>query len=154
MNGRAPKFASLGSWDMYSVARKGTVMGLQCMTRLMLKQLHSVSYSMSGMCNGSSYSSCCCVLSLCSFRSFVRGSLKVEALCRRMAPAIASGNVCVESCGQYIVASFCIIAFNIGEMRRPSGACMRTEFKVVGCETISNAPVGVASRSGLRGWVV
>jgi hypothetical protein len=28
---------------------------------------------------------------------------------------------------------------------------MKTEFKVVGCEVISNAPVGVASRSGLMG---
>ncbi len=71
-----------------------------------------------------------------------------------MAPAIVSGNVRLESRGQYIFASFCILAFDIGEMRRPSGTWMRTELKVVGCEVISNAPVGVASRSGLMGWVV
>ncbi len=71
-----------------------------------------------------------------------------------MALANASGNVYVESFGRYIFASFCSIAFDIGEMRCPSGACMRTEFKVVGCEVISNALVGVASRSGLMGWVV
>jgi hypothetical protein len=57
VNGRALKSLSLGSWDMYSVARRGTVMGLQCITRLMLKQLRSVSYRMSGMCHGSTYSS-------------------------------------------------------------------------------------------------
>ena len=30
--GRAPKTASLESWDMYSLAPRGRVMGLQCMT--------------------------------------------------------------------------------------------------------------------------
>ncbi len=29
VNGRAMKSPSLGSWDIYSVARRGTVMGLQ-----------------------------------------------------------------------------------------------------------------------------
>ena len=28
VNGRAPKFASLGSWDMHSLALRGRVMGL------------------------------------------------------------------------------------------------------------------------------
>ena len=31
VNGRALKSPSLGSWDVYFVARRGTVMGLQCM---------------------------------------------------------------------------------------------------------------------------
>ena len=48
--GRAPKVESLGSWDMYSLALRWRVMGLQCMTLLILKHLHSVSYKMSGMC--------------------------------------------------------------------------------------------------------
>ena len=30
--GRAPKIALFGSWDMYSFALRGRVMGLQCMT--------------------------------------------------------------------------------------------------------------------------
>ena len=50
--------ASLGSWDMYSLALKGRVMGLHCMTLLILKQLQNASYRVSGMCHGSSYSSC------------------------------------------------------------------------------------------------
>ena len=44
---RAPKTASLGSWDMYSLALRGRVMGLQCMALLILKQLHSESYKVS-----------------------------------------------------------------------------------------------------------
>ena len=55
---RAPKVASLGSRDMYYLALKGKVMGLQCMTLLILKQLRNASYKESGMCHGSSYSSC------------------------------------------------------------------------------------------------
>ena len=35
--GIAPKVASLGSWDMYSLALRGRVMGLQCITLLILK---------------------------------------------------------------------------------------------------------------------
>jgi hypothetical protein len=35
--GRAPKVASLGTWDMYSLALRGRVTGLQCMTLLTLK---------------------------------------------------------------------------------------------------------------------
>ncbi len=58
MYGRAPKVASLGSSDMYSLALRGRVMGLQCMTLLIMKQLHTVSYKVSGMCHGSSYYSC------------------------------------------------------------------------------------------------
>ena len=42
--GRAPKVASLGSWDMYSLALRGRVMGLQCITLLILKHLHNASY--------------------------------------------------------------------------------------------------------------
>ena len=53
--GRAPKGASLGSWDMYSFALRGRVMGLQCMHLLIFKQLHSVSYEVSGIGHGSSY---------------------------------------------------------------------------------------------------
>ena len=34
--GRAPKVASLGSWDIYSLALRGRVMGLQCMLVLFL----------------------------------------------------------------------------------------------------------------------
>jgi hypothetical protein len=56
--GRAPKTASLGSWDMYSLARSGRVRGLRCMTLLILKHLYSASYKVSGMDHGSSYSSC------------------------------------------------------------------------------------------------
>ncbi len=60
VNGRAPKTASLGSWDMYSLALRGKVMGLQCMTLLILKQLFSALYKASGICHGSSYYICCC----------------------------------------------------------------------------------------------
>ncbi len=74
--GRDPKAASLGSWDMYSLALRGRVMGLQCMTLLILKQLHSVSYKVSGMDHGSSYSSCWfCFCCLCNFRSLMKVSL-------------------------------------------------------------------------------
>ncbi len=67
--GRVPKTASLGSSDMYSFALRGRVMGLQCMTLLILKQLHNVSYKVSGMGHGSSYSSCWfCLCCLSSFR--------------------------------------------------------------------------------------
>jgi len=57
--GMASKIASLGSWDVYSLAIRGSVMGLQCMTLLIWKQLQSASYRVSGMCHGSSCSSCC-----------------------------------------------------------------------------------------------
>jgi len=36
--GRAPNVAFLGSWDMYSLAPRGRVMGLQCITLFILKQ--------------------------------------------------------------------------------------------------------------------
>ena len=52
--GRAPKTASLGSGDIYSLARSGRVRGLQCMTLLILKQLYSASYKVYGMDHGSS----------------------------------------------------------------------------------------------------
>jgi hypothetical protein len=70
--GRSAKTASLGSWDMYSFFLRERVMGLQYMTLSILKQLHNVSYKVSGMGHGSSYSSCWfCFYCLCSFRSFV-----------------------------------------------------------------------------------
>ena len=50
--GRAPKVASLGPWDIYSLALRGKVMGLQCKTLLILKQLHNVSYKALGMGHG------------------------------------------------------------------------------------------------------
>ena len=56
--GRAPKVASFGSCDTYSFVLRGRVMGLQCMTLLIFKQSQIVSYRVSGMCHGSSYSSC------------------------------------------------------------------------------------------------
>ena len=74
--GRALKVEYLGSWDMYSLALRGRVMGLQCMTLLILKQMHNVSYKVSGMGHGSSYSSFWfCFCCLCNFRSLVKVSL-------------------------------------------------------------------------------
>ena len=74
--GRAPKVASLGSWDMYSLALRRRVMGLRCITLLILKQLQRASYRVSGMCHGSSYSCFLyCLCRLCSFRSFMKVSL-------------------------------------------------------------------------------
>jgi hypothetical protein len=74
--GRAPKIASLGSWDMYFLARRGRFIGLQCMILIILKQLRSASYMVSIMGHGSSYSSCgFCFCCLCSFHLFVKVSL-------------------------------------------------------------------------------
>jgi hypothetical protein len=78
----------------------------------------------------------------------------VVALCLSVASAIASGSVVVNSCGQYILVSFCSLDFRIGEMMHPSGAWISTELGEVGWEFITNNPVGSASRSGLIGWVV
>jgi len=39
--GRAAKVASFGSGDMYSFALRGRVIGLQCMTLLILKQVET-----------------------------------------------------------------------------------------------------------------
>ena len=78
----------------------------------------------------------------------------MDALCLSMALAIASGSVCADACGRYIFASLISLAFDIGEIRRPSGACIRTKSKEVGWEVTSKAQVGIASRSGLMGWVV
>ena len=73
---RAPKTATLGSWDMYSLARSGRVRGLQCTPLLILKQVYSESNKVSGIDYGSSYSNCwVCFCFLCSFRSFVKDSL-------------------------------------------------------------------------------
>ena len=90
----------------------------------------------------------------CSLRSFVKVFLKVVALCRSIAPAIASWSVVVGSCWRYINVSFCSLAFRIEEMRSPSGAWSSTDSKEVGWEVISNASVGTALRSGMIGWVV
>ena len=98
-------------------------MGLQCMTLLILKQLHNAPYKVSGMDHGSSYYSCWfCFCCLCSFRSFVKVSLKVVALCRSTTSANASGKVVVDSCEWYMFASLCNLALRIGEIRHPSGA--------------------------------
>ena len=70
--GRAPNVESLGSWDMYSLDLRWRVMGLQCKTLLIVKQLHSVSYEASGMGHGSSYSTCWfCFCCLSNFLSLV-----------------------------------------------------------------------------------
>jgi len=57
VTGKAPKTASLGAWDTYSLALRGRVMGLQCTTLLTLKQLHNASYNVSAIGHGSSNSS-------------------------------------------------------------------------------------------------
>ena len=46
---RAPKAASLGSCEIYSLAWRGRMIGLQCMTLFMLKQVCSASYMVSGI---------------------------------------------------------------------------------------------------------
>jgi hypothetical protein len=71
-----------------------------------------------------------------------------------MTPANASGKVVVVSCGWYKLMSFCSLTLGIGEMKRPSGAWSSTVSREMGWEVISNAPVDMASRSGLIGWVV
>ena len=71
-----------------------------------------------------------------------------------MTSANANGRVVVDSCGRCIFVSLCIMAFRIGEMRRPFGAWSSTESKEVGWEVITNDPMGTASRSGLIEWVV
>ena len=47
--GRAPKTASLVSWDINSLALRGRVMRVQCMTFLILKQFLNASYKVSVM---------------------------------------------------------------------------------------------------------
>ncbi len=76
------------------------------------------------------------------------------ALCLSMTTANAFGKVVVVSCGWNMLVSLCNLAFRMGEMSFPFGACISTESKDVGWEVILNAPVGTASRSGLIGWVV
>jgi len=71
-----------------------------------------------------------------------------------MTSASASGKVVVVSCGRNMFVSLCSLDFRMGEMSFPSSACRSTESKEEGCEVISNAPVGTASRSGFIGWVV
>ena len=41
--GKAPKSVSLGSCEIYYLARRGRMIGLQCMTLFMLKQVCSAS---------------------------------------------------------------------------------------------------------------
>ena len=91
---------------------------------------------------------------LCIFRSFVKIFLYVVALCRMMTSANASGKVVLDSCGWYIFVSLCNLAFRMGEMSRQSWAWSSTESRVGGWDVISNAPVGMAYRSGLIEWVV
>ena len=71
-----------------------------------------------------------------------------------MMSANAYGKVVVDFCGWHMFMSMCNLAFRIGEMRRLSRAWSSTESKEVGREVISNAPLGMASRLGLAGWVV
>ena len=75
-------------------------------------------------------------------------------LCRSMTSDSAFGKVVVVSCGLYMFESLRSLGFEIVEMRRPSGPCSSTVSAKVGCAVISNVPVGMASRSGLIGWVV
>jgi hypothetical protein len=126
---RAPKTASLGSWDMYSLALRGRVMGLQSMTLLILKQFLSASYRVSGMGQGSSYYSCrFCFCCSCCFRSFVNVSLLVVALCRSMTSAAnAFGKVVAVFRGWYMFVRLCNLAFRMGDMSRTYGACSSTE---------------------------
>ncbi len=49
--GRAPKSASLGSCEIYSLDRRGRMKGLQCSTLFMLKHVLSASYMVSGICH-------------------------------------------------------------------------------------------------------
>jgi len=70
----------------------------------------------------------------------VKVSLQVLALCRNMAPAIASGSVVMDSWGRYIVVRLWSIYFRIGEMRLPSGAWSSTESRDVGWEVITKDP--------------
>jgi hypothetical protein len=67
---------------------------------------------------------------------------------------MAFGSVVMGCCGRQIIVSLCNFAFKTGEMRRPFGVWSSTESKDVECEVIANDPVGMASRSGLIGWVV
>ena len=53
-------------------------------------------------------------------------------LCRSMTLANASGKVVVVSWEWYMFMSFCNMALEMGEMRRPSGAWSSTKSKDVG----------------------
>ena len=73
VDGRSLKIASLGSWDMYSLARRGWVIGMQCMTLLILKQLRSASYTVRVRAMVLRILVVLfCFLFYCSFRSFVK----------------------------------------------------------------------------------
>ncbi len=153
--GNAPKVISLGLWDMYSLALRGSVMGLQCITLLILNQLQRASYNVSGMCHGSSYFGfIVCLCCLCSFRSLVKDSLQVVMLWRNMTSDSAFGREIVVSCGCYMFESLRSLGLVIMDMRRPSGPCISTVSAKVGWVVSSNVPVGTASRTGLMGCVV
>ena len=62
------------------------------------------------------------------------------ALCRSMTSANASRKVVLDSCGWYMLASFCSLALRIRETRHPSGAWSSIESKEVGWEEISIPP--------------
>ena len=66
----------------------------------------------------------------------------------------ASGKVIVVYWGLYRFESLRSLGLDIVKMRRPSGPCSSIMSERVGCAMISHVPVGMASRSGLMGWVV
>ena len=65
-----------------------------------------------------------------------------------------SGKLELAFCRWYMFESLRILDLGIVEMRCPSGACSSTESDDVGWAVSSNVPVGMASKSGLIGWVV
>ena len=71
-----------------------------------------------------------------------------------MASERSSAKVLVVSCGWYMLESLRSLGLEIVEMRRPSSPCNSTVSADVGWAVSSNAPVGIASRSGLMGCVV
>ena len=73
---------------------------------------------------------------------------------RSMTSDSASGKVELASCGWYMFESLRNLGLGIVVMRRPSGSCSSTKSDDVGLAVISNAHVGMASKSGLIGWVV
>ncbi len=75
-------------------------------------------------------------------------------LCLSMTSDSASGKEIEVSCGWYMFESLRNLGLVIVEMSRPSGPCSSTISVEVGWAVISNVPVGIASRSGLMGFVV
>jgi hypothetical protein len=60
----------------------------------------------------------------------------------------------VVSCGWNMSVSLCSLAFMMGEMSFPYGACSSTDSNEEGWEVILNAPMDTTSRSGFIGWVI